>query len=82
MMCPNLQNARAFKYPVDRLLRLKGTIPGEDMRHPPVLDQNGESCLMVAKHSDATGLTIGRANDVRSCVRNYYEDGTTNFSME
>jgi len=73
MMYPNLQNAHTFEYPEDRLLRLKGTTPDEDMRHPPALDQNGEPCLMVVKH--------GRANDIRSSVRNYYEDGTTDFSM-
>ena len=82
MMYPNLENAHAFEYPGDRLLRLKGTIPDEDIRHPPALDSNGEPCLMVVKHGNTTGLTVGRANDIRSCVRNYYEDGTTNFSME
>jgi len=79
---PNLQSD-AFDYPLDRLLRLKGTIPDQDMRHPPALDEHGKPCLMVVKHGNSdTGLTVGRANDVRSCVRNYYEDGTTNFSME
>ncbi|KAL5480626.1 hypothetical protein ACEPAI_1897 [Sanghuangporus weigelae] len=82
MMYPNLQNAHTLEYPEDRLLKLKGTIPDEDMRHPPALDQNGEPCLMVVKHGNTTGLTVGRANDIRSCVRNYYEDGTTDFSME
>ncbi len=37
---------------------------------------------MVVKHGSATGLTIGRGNDIRSCIRNYYEDGTTDYSME
>ncbi|TFK57832.1 hypothetical protein BDN72DRAFT_732118, partial [Pluteus cervinus] len=68
--------------PARRLLRLKGTIPDEEMCHPPVLDQNGKPTLMVIKHSGATGLTVGRANDVHSCVRNYYGDGATNYSME
>jgi hypothetical protein len=82
MMYTNLQNAHTFEYPEDRLLRLKGTIPDQDMCHPPALDSNGEPCLMVVKHGNTTGLTIGRANDIRSCVCNYYEDGTTDFSME
>ena len=30
--------AHTFEYPVDRLLKLKGTIPEEEMRHPPALD--------------------------------------------
>lgn len=37
---------------------------------------------MVAKLGNTTGLTIGRANDVHSCVRKYYEGETTNFSMK
>ncbi|RPA99858.1 hypothetical protein L873DRAFT_1595584, partial [Choiromyces venosus 120613-1] len=71
-----------FEYPEDRLLRLKGTISDEDMHHPPAMDQNGEPCLMVVKHGNTTGLTVGHANDIRSCVHNYHEDGTTDFSME
>ncbi|RPA93055.1 hypothetical protein L873DRAFT_1847409 [Choiromyces venosus 120613-1] len=82
MMYPNLRNAHIFEYPKDRLLRLKGTIPDKDMRHPPALDQNDEPCLMVIKHGNATGLTVGLANDIRSCVRNYHEGDTTHFSME
>ncbi|KAI5116737.1 hypothetical protein M0805_001379 [Coniferiporia weirii] len=81
-MYPNLQNARTFEYPVDRLLRLKGTIPDEDIRHPSTLDQNGEPYLTVVKHGSTTGLTVGWANDVRSCARHYYEDGITDFSLE
>ncbi|KAI5123909.1 hypothetical protein M0805_005725 [Coniferiporia weirii] len=69
-----------FEYPPVHLLSLKGTIPDEDVHHLLALDQNGETCLMV--HSNTTGLTVGRANDLRSRVRNYYEDGTTSYSME
>lgn len=82
MMYSDRQNAHIFEYPEDRPLRLKGIIPDEEMRHPPTLDQSGDPCLIVLKHSNTTGLTVGRANDVRSCTRNYYEDGTTNYSVE
>ena len=82
MMSPIPWGAHHFEYPRGSLLRLKGTIPYQDMCHPPTLDQDGRPCLPVLKHGNATGLTVGRANDIRSCVRNYYEDGTTNFSME
>ncbi|KDQ61352.1 hypothetical protein JAAARDRAFT_30774 [Jaapia argillacea MUCL 33604] len=78
----NLRNADTFVYPHDRLLRLQGTIPDEEMCRPLAVDQNGKACLMVLKHGSATGLTIGRSNDIRSCVRNYYEDGITGLSME
>jgi hypothetical protein len=66
MMYPNRQNVHTFEYPQDRLLRLRGTIPDEDMRDPPALDHNGEPCLVVVKHGNTTGLTIGRANSIRS----------------
>ncbi|KAF8914349.1 hypothetical protein CPB84DRAFT_1742125 [Gymnopilus junonius] len=34
------------------------------------------------KHDNGTGLAIGHSNGIRSCVRNYYEDDATCFSME
>jgi hypothetical protein len=77
MIDPNLysnpRNAHPFTYPADRLLMLKGTIPDEEMRHPTALDQNDDPCLMVIKRSNATGLTVGRANDICSYSRNYYD---------
>ena len=48
----------------------------------PALDQNGESGLMVVKLGNTTSLTVGRANDIHSCVHKYYEGETTNFSMK
>ena len=82
MMYPNVRKAHSFEYPSDRLLRLRGTIPDKDMHDPPAFDQDGNQCLMVVKHGNGTGLTVDRANDVRPCVRNCFEDGTTDFSME
>ncbi len=61
-MYPNPRNATSFKYPANRLLKLQGTISDEEMRHPTMLDQNGESCLMVIKNGSTTGVTISRAN--------------------
>ncbi|KDQ64793.1 hypothetical protein JAAARDRAFT_238133 [Jaapia argillacea MUCL 33604] len=82
MMYSNLQNAHTFEYPEDRFLRLRDTIPDEDMCRPPTLDQNCEPCLMVVKQGNTTSLTVGRANNIRSCVHNYYEDGASNLSRE
>lgn len=82
MICPNLQIAHKFMFPLNHLLRLRGTIPVEEMRDPPELDKNGDPCLMVVKNGNTTALTIGRANDVRSCVRNYFQDDITDYSME
>ncbi|THV02724.1 hypothetical protein K435DRAFT_836237 [Dendrothele bispora CBS 962.96] len=74
MIDPNPQNRHSFTYPYDHILRLKGTIPDNEMRHPTAFDQNGEPCLVVIKRGNATGLTVGRATNICSYVR-YYNDG-------
>lgn len=71
-MCPNPQNAHSFTYPADRLLRLQGAIPDNEMRNPTALDQNGEPCLPVITRSGISGLSVGRANNILSYARNYY----------
>ncbi|KAK7447048.1 hypothetical protein VKT23_014258 [Stygiomarasmius scandens] len=81
MLSPNLQNAQ-FKYPGDRLLRIQGIIPDDEMRHPTTLNQNGDPCLMVIKRGGATGLTIGRADDVCSYARIYHDNGNAETSKE
>ncbi|KAF8606534.1 hypothetical protein BDV93DRAFT_520820 [Ceratobasidium sp. AG-I] len=81
-MRANLRDRQAFRYPGDRLLRLKGFITDEEMRSPLTLDENGDPCLIVLKHGHGTGLTVGRANDVRSVVRNYHQEDATSFSLE
>ncbi|KAL6303779.1 hypothetical protein BKA93DRAFT_898944 [Sparassis latifolia] len=82
MMYLNPRNAHSFTYPGDRLLRLKGTIPDEEMRHPTALDQNDDPCLMVIKRGNTTGLTVSRANDICSYARNYYDDDKAKTSKE
>jgi hypothetical protein len=61
---------------------LKGTIPDEEMRHPTALDQNDDPCLMVIKRGNATGLTVGRTNDICSYSRNYYDGDKAETSKE
>ncbi|KAK0214038.1 hypothetical protein IW262DRAFT_292361 [Armillaria fumosa] len=58
-----------FKYPNDRLLKLRGTITDEEMGHPAMLDENDEPCLVVMKSGRTTGVTIGRASGAVSFVR-------------
>ena len=52
------------------------------MRHPDMLDSDGERCLLVIKKGNTTGLTIGRAIGIFSCVREYFSDGTNQTSRE
>ncbi|PBK83108.1 hypothetical protein ARMGADRAFT_679182 [Armillaria gallica] len=80
MMCP--KNPHSFLYPFDRLLRLQGTIPDEEMRHPTALDQKDDPCLMVIKCGNTTSLTVGRANDICSYARIYDDDDKAETSKE
>ncbi|KAG0635402.1 hypothetical protein HOY80DRAFT_927239 [Tuber brumale] len=82
MMYPNLNNSHIFEYPEDRLLRLAGTIPDLNMYHRNFGDSDDQHCLLVLKHGNGTGLTVGRANNLRSCVRNYYDTACSDFSRE
>jgi hypothetical protein len=82
MMCPNPQNGLTFTYPSNRLLILKGTIPDEEMRHPTGVDQNDEACLMVIKRGMTTGLTVGRANNILSYARYFYDNKQHETSKE
>ncbi|EGO23607.1 hypothetical protein SERLADRAFT_416027 [Serpula lacrymans var. lacrymans S7.9] len=81
-MYPNPRNRTSFKYPTDRLLRLWGTIPDEEMRRPTMLDQNEEQCLMVIKNGSASGVTIGRATGIMSYICEYFNDGNHYTSKE
>jgi len=71
MMHGNIKNLHSFDFPVDRLLRLQGSITVEEMRNPKMLDQNGQPCIMVLKRGPTTGLTVGCANNVISYTRYY-----------
>ncbi|KDQ11235.1 hypothetical protein BOTBODRAFT_87441, partial [Botryobasidium botryosum FD-172 SS1] len=82
IMCPGSRDNCPFEYPLDRLLKLGGTIPDDEMRCPTAPDHNGNMCLMVLKRGNATGLTIGCANSIFSYARRYHEDGTTSTSKE
>src|SRR5947209_1502627 len=49
----------------NKSLKLEGCIPDDDMKHPKMTDMNDEPCLIVAKRGPITGLTWGRANEVK-----------------
>jgi hypothetical protein len=82
MMSPELGIPSSFEYPLDRLLRLNGTIPEKEMRYPTTHKQNGDPCLIVLKRGNGSGLTIGLANDVFSYSRNYDDNGNAVTSKE
>ncbi|EED81207.1 predicted protein [Postia placenta Mad-698-R] len=82
MMCSNPRNAHSFTYPGDRLLKLKGTIPDDEMRHPTALDENNDPCLIVIKRGNTTNLTVGRASDICSYARIYDDNDKAETSKE
>jgi hypothetical protein len=45
------------------------------MSKPKTYDQNNDQCIIVLKRGKATGLTIGRANTIKSFSRNYFGYG-------
>ena len=82
MMRSNTRNTLGFKYPFGRLLSLQGTITDDEMRRPTKYDQNNDPCILVLKRGGTTGLTVGRANNVFSYVRNYFGDNVSGVSKE
>ncbi|PWW71674.1 hypothetical protein C7212DRAFT_287856 [Tuber magnatum] len=62
----------SFKFPRSRLIKLQDEVPESALINPPMLDANGDPCLVVFKNGATTGTTIGRANNVSSYSRNYF----------
>ncbi|KAH9005357.1 hypothetical protein EDB83DRAFT_755181 [Lactarius deliciosus] len=81
-MYPNATDRTSFQYPYGRLLQLQGVVEEDELRHPTMLDANGEACIMVVKSGNSTGVTIGRTTGIMSFVREDFEDGTHKTSME
>ena len=46
----NIRNRTHFKYPTDRLLKLRDIISVSEMRHPGMVDQASEECIVVIKN--------------------------------
>jgi len=82
MMFPDPRNSLNFKYPLNRLLKIHGIISEQEMRCPTMWYQDGKECLIVMKRGFTTGLTLGRANDFCSFVRNYFDDTPPKTSRE
>ena len=77
MMYPYGTNGTSCKFPPDRLMRLRGYVPERDLyKLLPMADGQNDPCLMVYKNGAATGLTVGRGNNVCSYSRFYFEKYT------
>ncbi|TDL17861.1 hypothetical protein BD410DRAFT_534844 [Rickenella mellea] len=81
-MYPNAADRTSFKYPRGRLFHLLDVVEEPELRHPTMLDANGEVCFIVVKNGNSTGVTIGRATGIESFVREYDKKGVRATSME
>lgn len=81
-MYPRTNAGPGFKWPADRLLELRDIVPEELLRHPDMVDHDGEKCLYVIKRGLATLTTIGREIGLFSYAREYFSNQTHRDSVE
>ena len=85
-MYPHPANPTSFKYPPSRLLKFSGIIPDVEMWKPSsrTLDHYNDPCIMVIciKRGNASDLTVGRLNGIRSFTRVYFKNQPGQVSKE
>ena len=69
---PHHTSSTPFKFPANRLVKLKDEAPESALFKPPMFDANGDPCLFVFMNDSKTGTAVGRANNVSSFTRNYF----------
>jgi len=82
LMYPSPHNSHGFKYPVGRIFKIQGIIPPEELSKSTMLDPNEIPSLIVMKRGLATGLTLGRVNEINSFTRTYFTDTTPKKALE
>lgn len=82
LLYSNPRNCHNFKYPPERIFKIQGIISKKVMSNPDMLDQNEMPCLLVMKRGLATGLTLGRANEINSFARTYFTNTSPKKSLE
>lgn len=60
MFYPGNSGKTAFKFPINRQLRIKGCLTRKLLAVPDCFDNNGEPCLIVMKDGASSNLTVGR----------------------
>ena len=63
-------------------MQLRDFVKDSELRHPTMLDANGEQCLIVVKNGAATGVTLSRATGIESFVHEYKDYPISSTSME
>ncbi|KAF8342912.1 uncharacterized protein EI90DRAFT_804213 [Cantharellus anzutake] len=81
-MYPHAETRADFKYPRGGLMQLRDFVKDGELRHPTMLDANGEHCFIVVKNGATTAVTLGRATGIESFVREYKDYAIHSTSME
>lgn len=63
-------------------MQLQGFVNNDELHHPTMKDEKGETCIIVVKNGRTTGLTFGRATGMESFVRTYENYGIRTTTME
>lgn len=83
-MYPDSKARTSFKYPHRQkgLFQIQGVVEEDEIRHPTMLDANGEECIIIIKKGKSTGVTIGRCTGIESFVREYGDYSLCSTPME
>ena len=81
-MYPDRKTCLQLTYPCGGLMQLRDFVKDGKLRHPTMLDANGEECFIVVKNGASTGLTFGHTSSVESFVCDYNEHSINSTSME
>ena len=81
-MYPRTDAQSSFKYPAERLLKLRDILTEDRMRHPDMKDHDGKNRLYVIKRGLTTLTTIGHATGSFSYAREYFANQTHRDSIE
>jgi hypothetical protein len=71
LMYPRIQAASDFRYPANRLLKLRGILSAEEIRNPNNKDHTGKHVRYVIKRGLITLTTVGCLTGFESHVRHY-----------
>jgi len=85
-MHPHPSNPSSFKYrqPGDRLLRFTGTVSDQEMFRPNSRnkDHDNDPVVMVLMNGNTSNLSVGRLNNIRAFIREYFGGQVGDMSKE
>ncbi|KAK7041758.1 hypothetical protein VNI00_009047 [Paramarasmius palmivorus] len=82
LMYPRTNTASDFKYPDERLLKLRAILSKEEIRNAANKDHKDDPACYVIKRGLATLTTIGCLSGFNSHCRRYFPDGGKRDSVE